>query len=48
VLDFGPWIETIQLTPNQRGVALVILDHEHANLFHPTVFASLGIVSVGR
>ena len=39
VLNHGPWTQPIELAPDQGGVVLVVLDHEHSNLFHATVLA---------
>jgi hypothetical protein len=39
--------ETSELTTDQHGVVLVVLQHEDANLFHVIVLVMLGIVSVG-
>ena len=47
VLDVGRWRQARELTANQDGVALLVLDHEHANLFHATGLVMPRIVSVG-
>ena len=47
VLDRGLRREARELTVDQHCVIVVVLDHEHANLFHATGLVMLGIVSVG-